>query len=172
MSFLPGWWQKRFLSVEFLVSLAVSAAVAAWIEFGSGRSLTLAILGESRVDLYGAFAAIFGSLLGFVIAAVSIVLGYAESDQLRIVRESKYYAQLWGTFKAAIRALAFATIMALTGLVLDRGKEPLRFVLYANVFSITLSSLRLWRVILVLENIVSLISRPKPKGNSEKVETK
>jgi len=166
MSILPGWWHKHFLSVELALSFLIAIAFAIWIKFLGGLAPVVSALGSSRGDLYGAFAAIFGSLLGFVIAAVSIVLGSAESDKLQIVRDSEYYDHLWDTFKAAIRALALATIAALGGLVLDRGREPLLLVMIANVFSISLAALRLWRVIWVLENIVSLIIKPADAGRN------
>jgi hypothetical protein len=102
---------------------------------------------------------LFGSLLGFSITAVSIVLGYAASEKLLIVRKSKHYQDLWNVFKSAIRVLALATVVALLGLIFDKNDQPLNFLVYSNVFTVILSSFRVARCVWVLENIIMIVTK-------------
>ena len=105
--------------------------------------------------------ALFGSLLGFSITAVSIVLGYANSEKLEIVRMSNHYMDLWNTFKSAIAVLAFATTTTLIGLIFDRNGAPINNILYINVFASILSFFRIARCIWVLNYIIAIVTKQR-----------
>lgn len=120
-------------------------------------------MAERRGLIYGTFAAIFGSLLGFAIAAESIVLGLSGSEHLRIVRESRHYSTLWQVFRWTIRTLALATVAALVALILDRDKAPRTVCLYLSTFFGLLAAVQLARTIWVLEQVVKVVSIAKPK---------
>jgi ABC-type phosphate/phosphonate transport system permease subunit len=102
-------------------------------------------------------------LLGFVITATSIVLGFSTSDRLAVVRESTEYPTLWKTFSATIWTLAFGTIIALICLLFDRDTAPTCWLAVPPVFAILLSLLRISRTIWVLEHIIKLVTRQTPK---------
>lgn len=121
-------------------------------------------MAERRGLIYGTFAAIFGSLLGFAIAAESIVLGLSGSEHLQIVRESKHYSTLWQVFRWTIRTLALATVAALAALILDRDKAPCIVYLYVSVFFGLLAAVQLARTIWVLEQVVKVVATTKTKG--------
>ena len=53
---------------------------------GEARVLIDTTLDGNRAAVYGALASIFGSLLGFVITAVWIVLGFSASEKLAVVQ--------------------------------------------------------------------------------------
>jgi hypothetical protein len=67
------------------------------------------ILTGNRSVLYGTIASIAGSLLGFSIAAVTIVLTVVQSPRLHLVRASKHYGKLWNTYHSTILALCVGT---------------------------------------------------------------
>ena len=153
-------WEAHFLLAEFALAVALSAGFAAWARFLGGDVQLEELLAGNRSEVYGTLASVFGALLGFTITAVSIVLGYAQSDRLTVVRESKHYPKLWAVFTAANKALALATLVALVGLVVDRDSTPAPVILYVMVFAVLLSSFRLLRCIWVLENVVKIITAP------------
>ena len=156
-------WKRRFLLVEGALAVVLTIGFAVWYWGFDGAAPTSALLGGNRAALYGTTASISGSLLGFVITATSIVLGFSASDRLAVVRESQQYPMLWKTFSASIRALAAATIVALLCLLLDRDSAPHPWLIVALVFSVLLSVLRLARTIWALEHIIALVTRPLPK---------
>ena len=100
MSFLPQWWRTHFLHVELGLALVCSATFVTWSQLGGGVIVEETLNGN-RGAVYGALASIFGSLLGFAITAVSIVLGFSTTERLAVVRESKHYQTLWTVFAAS-----------------------------------------------------------------------
>jgi hypothetical protein len=151
-------WAKEFLRFEFLSSILMTILFFIWFEYFSGQVLVDQVLLGNRSAIYGALAAIFGALLGFVITAVSIVIGYSANDRLAIVRDSPEYPKLWKIFISAIRATALATMAALLGLIFDRDTSPSYWILFFNLFAFILILFRLGRCIWVLENIINLLT--------------
>lgn len=164
MKYLPQWWKTYFLQVEFGLALLITILFILWTEICGGRTIIEGFLSQNRSDVYSTLAAIFGSLLGFIITSVSIVLGYATSDRLAIVRESKHYSLMWQVFTVAIRVLALATISALIGLMIDRDSHPIYIIFYFNIFIAILAVFRLARCVWVLEEIIKIVTAP-PKNS-------
>lgn len=140
--------------------MVVSLGAIFWMERFNGLTVMNTLLQGNRGAIYGALASIFGSLLGFIIAAVSIALGFSASDKLTIVRESKFYLQLWGVFLSATRCLAMVTVASLVALIGDRDTAPIRWLTYAVWVLTVLSVARISRCIWVLENIVKIVTKP------------
>jgi hypothetical protein len=163
MGHLLAFWKRRFLKVEFVFAILLTVIFTVWYYNFDGLTATSALLKDNRAVLFGTTASILGSLLGFVITATSIVLGFSTSDRLAVVRESAEYPMLWKTFSATIWALAFGTIAALTCLLFDRESAPVPWLTVLLVFAVLLSLLRIGRTIWVLEHIIALVTRPPPK---------
>ncbi len=159
MTNIRNYWGKHFLGLEFVVAILFTILFVLWAEFLSGKNTVNVILTNNRSEIYGTIAAIFGALLGFIITSISIVIGYISDERFKLLREGKYYYQLWGVFKSTIEALALATIISLVGLILDRDVNPNWIILYFNLFSLILVFFRLYRSIWVLENIVNIMSK-------------
>ena len=161
------WWRTHFLGAELAVALLAGAAFALWdYQFGGARLINT-LLGGNRAAIYGALASLWGSLLGFTLAAVSIALGFASSDRLAIVRESKHYAILWRIFTATMRGLSLATGVALAGLIADRDAAPVQALLCLCATTSLLAALRVARTIWVFERIIALVTAPdKSTGNA------
>jgi hypothetical protein len=166
MKRLLRWWSVHFLLAEFVVALMVALAFGVWSASPSGARAVAETLAGNRGAVYGALTSLFGALLGFTIAAMAIVLGYASDNRLRLVRESRHYPTLWRVFIAATRALALATSTALLGLVLDRDRAPRPLILDLVVGATTLAVLRLARCLWVFERIIGLITT-RPTGEGE-----
>jgi hypothetical protein len=158
MRILPNWWRAHFLTVELGLAILLGAAVYVWGVRFEGSSTLHTILSGNRGAIYGALASVFGSLLGFAITAVSVVIGFASHDRLAIIRQSRHYPTLWRVFFAAIRALGLATLLALAGLVLDRDNYPRDWVLYLTTFASLLAVLRVARCAWILENVIDLVT--------------
>ncbi len=147
--------------MEFALAIVLSLLFSVWSEFVNAGSFITTVFEGNRGALYAALVALFGSLLGFSITAISIVLGYANSDKLEIVRKSAHYSDLWNTFRSAIKVLAFATVTSLIGLILDRDTSPTNLILYLNIFASILSFFRIARCIWVLESIIAIVTKPR-----------
>jgi hypothetical protein len=161
MTLYPQWWRTNFLWVEFALAFFIGITFGWWVVFRGGAATVEPILDGNRGPVYGAIATIWGSLLGFVITAISVVLGLVNHERLTVVRESKHYAQLWHVFTAASKALAFATLGALAALIIDRDTHVNYYCLAICVWLSVLCIFRLGRCMWVLERIIEILIVPK-----------
>lgn len=161
---LPKWWRGRFLWVEFLLSVGLTLTAAFCLSvWNHNRVLDEALFGI-RTTLYGVLATVWGALFGFVIATITIVLGFSEGARMKIVRDSAHYPDLWKTFMSATRALGFATAASLAGLLTDKdvaAGAPNHAVFYVVIFAAILATLRLSRCVWILQNVVKLVTAPR-----------
>ena len=117
------------------------------------------ILDGNRAAVYGAVASIFGSLLGFVITATSVVLGFSVSEKLNVLRASTEYPKLWKTFSSTIWTLGITTLVALVCLLIDKDKTPVELIVPVVFIFIIISIFRIARTIWALENIILLVTK-------------
>ena len=164
---LPQFWKHHFLRVEWLIALLLTAGFSVWFQRYGGAASVETVLEGNRATLYGTAASIFGSLLGFVITATSIVLGFSSFDRLAVVRGSEHYPTLWKTFSATTRALALATAIALVCLIWDRDSKPVSWLTVLLIFTVLLALFRIGRTIWVLEQIIALVTAPSPKDKRD-----
>lgn len=151
---------KHFLGFSIGLTMLGGVLLVVWSEKYGGKNVLGDLLKDNRSSLYGALADIFGSLLGFIIAAVSIAVGFSGSERLDVVRKSKHYPELWNAFNHAIRALGLATLIALAALLLDRDAKPFYLLSYATALATLLATLLLGRSIWVLEQLVIIVAKP------------
>jgi len=161
MKKISTFWEANFLVLELILAGLISLCFSLWLEFVNHGAFMSQFFFDGRAVLYGTLTALFGSLLGFAITAVSIFLGYVANEKLEIVRKSTHYHVLWDTFNSAIKVLAMATVFALIGLVLDKDTRPINIILYFNLFLTFLSFFRIARCIWILEYIVAIVSKKK-----------
>jgi len=159
MSLLPKCWQRNFLLFEAVAALLISMAFAVWFYRFDGATCVNTILDGNRAPVYGAMASIFGSLLGFVITATSVVLGFSVSERLNVLRESTQYPKLWKTFSSTIWILGITTLVSLLCLLIDKDKAPVQFFI-PIIFAFTIFSIfRISRTIWALEHIIMLVTK-------------
>jgi len=161
---MRAWLQRNFLTAELWAAIVIAFAFTTALHLD--RSL-MDSLPPDRSALYSTLASIFGSLLGFVIAAIAIVLTLAPDSRLEIVTTSPHYKVLWRIFFSATRALGIATAACVVGVMTDRGSRPNLVFFGIVLFSSLWSSLRVWRCIWVLERIVGVVIKRAAKEASQ-----
>jgi hypothetical protein len=159
MTFLLKLWRRHFLFIEALIVFITSIAFIIWFYCLDGAASVNAILIDNRSAVYGTMASIFGSLLGFVITATSIVLGFSVSDKLTVLRSSTEYPKLWKTFSSTIWALGVTALVSLVCLLLDKDKHPFPVLTLILVFFTLISLVRIARTIWALEHIIILVTK-------------
>ena|SRR5437763_5703101 len=157
MSRIKQLWDTHFLGFGLILSILGGILFTIWVFRFSGSVVVESILHGNRSAVYGALASIYGSLLGFVITALSIIIGYSTNEKFEFLRKSKHYPTLWKVLISTIRALSAATIVMVISLVFDRDGSPQYLIFCVCVFTILLSLFRLWSCIWVLENVILII---------------
>lgn len=166
MDRLIGFWRKNFLRLEAGLGCVLGIIFGVWVKWYNGAILVDHILMSNRSPIYGSAASIFGSLLGFVIAALSIIIGYSASDKFQFLRKSSHYPTLWKVLTSNIKCLGFATMASMLGLIFDRDSAPHHVILFVFVMTSLLAIFRLARCLWVLENVVLLITKPEESKDS------
>src|SRR5438034_7947365 len=101
-------YRRKFLLGDLLASLILTA-IAALIYSSSIWPVSFDMTPEARRALYTTTAAITGSLLGFVIAAITIALALPVTPSTSLLKTSPHYKDVYSTFLSTLRCLGFTT---------------------------------------------------------------
>ena len=113
-----------------------------------------------QTTIYSALSGLQGALLGFVLAALTIVLGYSQSDRFAVVREAGQLQSLFNVYLAGVRTSGIAVTLTVVGLLADTHAHS-RSVITGVVLAICLLTvLRLVRVLWVTNLVVHAVAQP------------
>lgn len=149
-------YRKNFLMWEGLAAIIISVATAAVSEFVIGREHLSDLLMDKRTVLYTTLASIGGSLVGFIITALSIIVGLVQGPLFTALRKDPSYSMLFHIFLQTITALAITTGVSLLGIIIDRGQPLSAWIPYVLWWALLLSILRLIRTVWVLRKIIEI----------------
>jgi multisubunit Na+/H+ antiporter MnhC subunit len=163
-----AWWRRHFMLAEAALALILTTAFALWVEIGSGDVEVTDLLNGNRQQVYTAIASITGALLGFVLTAISIVLGFSSFKQMTVVRQSPHYRTLYDVYLQATWFLAAATLVSLAGLIFDRDLTPAHWLMYLTVLFGSLATIRVARCVWILEQVVKLVTLRTPTDGARR----
>lgn len=160
-----AFWRRHFLGVEAAVALVPALALLGWFTLFDGVQELNSFFPDGRSNVYRTLATIAGTLLGFSMAVVSLVLNSASSRRFELLRRSPHYPSLWKTFFQTIRILGMLTLTSLACLILDQGGTSWIWVVIPCAFFVALSAARILRVIWILEQIISIAATTSPSDS-------
>jgi hypothetical protein len=114
-------------------------------------------LTNQRDGLYTTLLTVEATLLGFVVAVLAIVLGYAQASRFQIVRESRHWTALFESYTRAVRWSAYATALFLIGLLGDRDSSPHPVLTALCMAGLLMSAIALARMLWVTERVVWVV---------------
>ena len=161
-------WRRHFLFVEAVIVIGVTTLLAVWMFFFGGTPYVQEFMRGNRVNIYTTMAGIAGTLLGFSIACMSIILSFSSSPRFTLLRNSQHYPTLWKTFVQATRYLGALTITALVCLAWDTESAEVPWLVIPLCFFVGLSIVRLLRVVWIIEQIVGIVSKPPQPISSDR----
>src|SRR5947209_6697978 len=113
MANLRRTYDRHFLLAELIISALIAGSVATAAV--SGRFSLLPYIHGNRVAIYTTTTATLGTLLGFVITGVSVILALAESEKLKLLKRTSHYRTLFDVYISTARLLAIGTIISFLG---------------------------------------------------------
>lgn len=149
-------YDKRFLLVEFVLSIVLTVAFLWLINKYDLQDDVMNILNGSRSSLYGAIAGVAGSLLGFVITGLSILLVTGNSEGMRALRASMHYHQIFKVFLNTSKYLGLLVVLSLISLIIDRDNSPVLQMNLVVLWGVVIVTFRILRCLWVLENIIRI----------------
>ncbi len=114
-------------------------------------------LTNQRGGLYTTLLTVEATLLGFIVAVLAIVLGYAQASRFEIVRKSRHWTALFESYTRAMRWSAYATALFLIGLLGDRDSSPHPVVTALCMVGLLMSAAVLARMLWVTERVVWVV---------------
>lgn len=160
-------YKEHFLRAELVLSVVLTLLLA---ESG----MWLPELGKALTDLtgkdttvYSTLAGLAGTLLGFVITSISILIAIGRIPQLALIRDSGHMETVWAVYSQAIGWLAMATIWSLAGMVLSRSGHAGSVIAIGECGLVILCAFRVYRCVWVLSSFVrSALLPPPPPMNA------
>lgn len=157
------WWEKNFLIAELILSIIIIVVAYYMINFLNLKTSLVLMVADIRQQLYGTIASVSGSLLGFVITGMSILLTMGESESIKRLKKSKHYPQIFKVYLSSGKFLALSTVLAITALIIDTNGTPKLWCTAFVGWAVLISVFRLLRCIWVLENMIGLATNTKQK---------
>lgn len=151
---VPPFARELIIFAILAVLLGIAASIPA-----VHRHLYSYLAGQ-RDGLYSTLLAVEATLLGFVVAVLTIVLGYAQAARFEIVRQSPHWNALFRSYTRAMRWTAYATLGSLIGLLADRDSDPHPVVTALCAASLLMSGAVLARMLWITELVVRVVIRP------------
>lgn len=124
-------------------------------------------LTNQRGGPYTTLLAVEATLLGFIVAVLAIVLGYAQATRFEIVRKSRHWTSLFESYTRAMRWSAYATGLFLIGLLVDRDSSPHLVVTALCTAGLLMSVGTLTRMLWVTERVVWVVITPGTRKPGE-----
>lgn len=157
---MSGWYERSVRIRSYVIALLVSAGLLWLVRSQGWQDGLLDLLRPNRATLYGTVAQIAGSLLGFIITALSLMIAFIDEQRFRLLHQAGRYMQTMRLFFDAIAVLALLTVVALLGLLVDGDPATSRADVPAVFFLlIALSAAGTYRCVWALYQIVNLITR-------------
>lgn len=154
-------YRRHFLWWEFAFSLILITGLISYFKLSSLEYIIYDMLNGARAPFYSAVAAVAGTLLGFSLTGVSILLTLTGVEEAALLRRSEHYPKIYSVYTSSIAFLAISTLAGIAGIVFDKDAFPNLGVFYFVLWSFIISSLRVWRCLWVLENIIAIVTKPK-----------
>ena len=161
--------RKRRSSLLFELIIFVILFVVLWrvLEVHAVHRHLYSYLANQRGGLYTTLLTVEATLLGFVVAVLTIVLGYAQATRFEIIRKSRYWTALFESYTRGVRWTAYPTVLLLIGLLVDRDSSPHPVVTALCMAGLLMSTAVLARMLWVTERVVWVVVTPAARKPGE-----
>jgi hypothetical protein len=152
----------RTKTEAFTVALFLSAFLLAT----GAANFDVTLNSDMRANVYDPLSAMTGTLLGFVLAALAILVALPSTERIEKLRRHPKWDLIPSTYFRAARALLVALVLCLLGLPLDSGTAPWLPYEAAVVIVLSLSLVRVSAVLASLDQILAVAQANQKKATS------
>lgn len=151
-------YERHLVISDVVASIALWVALFCWVPDVWGRDVLAAAL-DSRLQIYNALVSVAGSLLGFILAAVSLLALMASIPEFKVLRKSKQFEPLFDFYFRAIFFLGLLVVMSIAALVTDTAQRQVHQWIDALAAVGILTTFFVCRCICFLKALTVLIAR-------------
>lgn len=156
---LKNMYNKHFLSAELAISLIIWFFLYLIIRNYLPTVFGTVIIGDIQYMCLYIFWIVAAASLGFISSDLLIINILCKSNQLKLLRESKYYSSVFKIYWSTMRYLVLVIVVCILGLIFRERISILVF--YFLLWSVIILPLRIWRCIWIFRNIAEIISQNK-----------
>ncbi len=148
----------RFWTEKTLVGLLVAGYFLSTNASGFEASMSP----SARAALYATLAGVAGALLGFVLAALAVLVALPSSERLEALRAHPNWARVPSSYIRASLGLFASVIICTLGIVLDGGQKPRQLYEAITVVIVAFALVRVLASVVALDQILSVANAPRP----------
>jgi hypothetical protein len=134
-----------------------------WLRVRHGIDVLSTLDEEARRASYGVLAGVAGGIFALIFAAISIFLGLASGERIRVLRV-RHGDLITRTMFAMIRALGLVTLVALVAVVGDQPGPLDLWVRWCVYLAFVIGTLRSIRLVWLFGTILAIDQRDKERG--------
>lgn len=118
---------------------------------------------DRRSTLYGSLAGSAAALLGFVLAALSILVALPSTERIAALKTHPKWPRVPSSYFRASRALLASLVLCTLGIVLDSAREPWIPYETTTVALLGLTLVRVIATVVALDQILSVVRQDAPR---------
>ena len=150
-------WNSNFLVVDAAIAAAFSGGLVIWTFWFGGYDHLNELMHGNRTTIYRTTFSAAATLLGFSLAAVSIVFGLSSNKRLRLLSRNPLYPRLWRTLFQTTWLLGTLTVISLAGLIIDTDRSPVPPFVVLTASVLVMAAFRLGRSIWIVEQLILVV---------------
>jgi hypothetical protein len=153
-----------FIDHRGLTEAALAAVLAGgFLIATSASNFDQTLDDKTRSTLYGSLAGTCAALLGFVLAALAILVALPSGDRLDALKRHPKWPRVPSAYFRAARALLATLIVCTLGIALDSANDPWKVWEVLTVVLLSLALTRVTASVVALDQILAVARAPKPK---------
>lgn len=146
-----------FIDYRAWFEAALTAALVGGFLIATGGSdFDSTLDDQTRSDLYSSLAGTCAALLGFVLAALAILVALPSSDRLEALKKHPKWPRVPSSYFRASRALLAALILCTLGIPLDSDTDPWQLWEMLTVVALVLAVVRVAAAVVALDQILAV----------------
>jgi hypothetical protein len=153
-------YQTHFLVADPIITLAFGVGFWQVQERVWGRQALITFLDGNHQVLYGTLTTISATLLGFVLAAFTVILSYSALPKFQELSAGGHWGTIFRTYFQASIFFGVETFVGFLGLVLDTDKAPQVTITYVVTGLAVFCTLRFARCVWILTLMTAISIRP------------
>jgi len=143
--------------------VGVAALIGVFLLVASGNGFDGALDKATRSSLYSSLSGTSAGLLGFVLAALAILVALPATDRLEALHRHPKWPRVPSAYLRAARALLAALLLSTLGIALDDGAHAWRLYEALTVGALGLALVRVTASVVALDQILAVARTPNTK---------
>jgi hypothetical protein len=142
--------------------VAAATLVGAFLALATESDFARTMRAGVRGSLYGSLAGSSAALLGFILAALAILIALPSTERIGALREHPKWERVPSSYFRAARALLGALVLCTLGIALDGGTAPWKLYEAVAVAVVALALVRVAAAVVALDAIISVAKQRAP----------